>query len=54
MIRRRNPLKPGAAIGGGAHPIVLTNREGASLELSGHQVWLMANADMSRLAITLK
>jgi hypothetical protein len=54
MIGRRSPLKRGMAIGGGAHAIVLTNREGASLELSGHQVRLMANADMSRLAITLK
>jgi hypothetical protein len=33
---------------------VLTNQKGAVLELSGHQVGLMANADLSGLAITLK
>jgi hypothetical protein len=44
----------GLAIGGGARAIVLTNQKGAVLELSGHQVGLMANADLSGLAITLK
>ena len=34
--------------------IVLTNQKGAVLELSGRQVGLMANADLSGLAITLK
>ena len=44
----------GLAIGGGARAIVLTNQKGAVLELSGQQVGLMANADLSGLAITLK
>ena len=44
----------GLAIGGGARAIVLTNQKGAVLELSGRQVGLMANADLSGLAITLK
>jgi hypothetical protein len=37
-----------------ARAIVLTNQKGAVLELSGQQVGLMANADLSGLAITLK
>ena len=32
----------------------LTNQKGAVLELSGRQVGLMTNADLSGLAITLK
>jgi hypothetical protein len=44
----------GLAIGGGARAIILTNQKGAVLELSGRQVGLMANADLSGLAITLK
>jgi hypothetical protein len=44
----------GLAIGGGARAIVLTNQKGAVLELSGQQVGLMANADLSGLAITMK
>jgi len=44
----------GLAIGRGARAIVLTNQKGAVLNLSGHQVGLMANADLSGLAITLK
>jgi hypothetical protein len=44
----------GLAVGGGARAIVLTNQKGAVLELSGHQVGLMANVDLSGLAITLK
>jgi hypothetical protein len=44
----------GLAIGGGARAIVLTNQKGAVLELSGRQVGLMANADLSGLAITMK
>jgi len=44
----------GLAVGGGTRAIVLTNRKGAVLELSGRQVGLMANADLSGLAITLK
>jgi hypothetical protein len=44
----------GLAIGGGARAIVLTNQKGAVLELSGQQIGLMANVDLSGLAITLK
>jgi hypothetical protein len=44
----------GLAVGGGARAIVLTNQKGAVLELSGRQTGLMANADLSGLAITLK
>jgi hypothetical protein len=44
----------GLAVGGGARAIVLANQKGAVLELSGRQVGLMANADLSGLAITLK
>jgi len=44
----------GLAIGGGARAIVLTNQKGAVLELSGTQVRLMANADLSGLAITMR
>ncbi len=44
----------GLAVGSGARAIVLTNQKGAVLELSGEQVGLMANADLSGLAIALK
>ena len=44
----------GIAVGGGARAIVLTNQKGAVLELAGHQYGLMANADLSGLAITMK
>lgn len=44
----------GIAVGAGARAIVLTNQKGAVLELSGQQVGLLANADLSGLAITLK
>ena len=44
----------GLAVGGGARAIVLTNQKGAVLELSGRQVGLMANVDLSGLAITMK
>ena len=44
----------GLAIGRGARAIVLTNQKGAVLELSGQQVGLMANADLSGLAITMR
>ncbi len=44
----------GLAVGRGARAIVLTNQKGAVLELSGRQVGLMANADLSGLAISLK
>ncbi len=44
----------GLAIGSGARAIVLTNQKGAVLELTGRQVGLMANADLSGLVISLK
>ena len=44
----------GLAVGRGVRAIVLTNQNGAILELSGRQVGLMANADLSGLAITMK
>jgi hypothetical protein len=43
----------GLAVGRGARAIVLTNHKGAVLELSGTQVGLLANADLSGLAITV-
>jgi len=43
----------GLAIIGGVRAIVLTNQKGAVLELAGRQVGLMANADLSGLAITM-
>jgi lipid-binding SYLF domain-containing protein len=44
----------GLAVGRGARAIVLSNQKGAVLELTGQQVGLMANADLSGLAITLR
>jgi hypothetical protein len=44
----------GLAVGTGARAIVLTNQKGAVLELSGSQVGLLANADLSGLAITVE
>ena len=44
----------GAAIGGGAQAIVLTNEKGAILELSGPQTGLIVSADLSGLAISLR
>jgi hypothetical protein len=44
----------GLAVGRGARAIVLTNQKGAVLELTGSQIGLMANADLSGLAITLR
>ena len=44
----------GLAVGTGARAIVLTNQKGAVLELSGYQTGLMANADLSGLAITMR
>jgi hypothetical protein len=37
----------GLAVGSGARAIVLTNQKGAVLELTGRQVGLLANADLS-------
>jgi hypothetical protein len=44
----------GIAFGAGVRGIVLTNQNGAILELGGKQLGLMANVDLSGLAITLK
>jgi hypothetical protein len=44
----------GVAVGRGVGAIVLTNDKGAVLELSGRQLGLMANADLSGLAISLR
>jgi len=43
----------GIVVGGGVRGILLTNAKGVVLELSGTQIGLMANADLSGLAITL-
>jgi lipid-binding SYLF domain-containing protein len=43
----------GLAVGAGARAILLTNQKGAVLELSGRQVGLMVNVDLSGLALTL-
>jgi lipid-binding SYLF domain-containing protein len=44
----------GLALGRGVRAIVLANQKGAVLELSGRQVGLLANVDLSGLAITMK
>jgi hypothetical protein len=44
----------GAAIVAGASAIVLKNEKGAILSLSGPQVGLIANADLSGMAISLR
>ncbi len=44
----------GGAIGGGAQAIVLTNQKGAVLNLTGRQVGLQINVDLSGLAISLR
>lgn len=44
----------GLALGRGARAIILTNQNGAILELTGEQVGLLANLDLSGLAITLE
>ncbi len=44
----------GVAIGVGARVIVLRNDKGAVLRLSGRQIGLLANADVSGLVIGLK
>ena len=43
----------GLALGRGARAIILTNQNGAVLELTGRQVGLMANLDLSGLAISI-
>jgi hypothetical protein len=44
----------GAAIGAGAGAIVLRNEKGAVLQLQGRQIGLIANVDLSGLAISLR
>ena len=44
----------GGAAGKGAQMIAMTSEKGARLELSGKQVGLQVNADLSGLAITVK
>ena len=44
----------GAAIGAGAGAIVLTNQNGAVLSMSGRQFGLIANVDLSGLAVSLR
>jgi hypothetical protein len=44
----------GAAAVQGVRAIVLRNDKGATLELTGRQVGLMANADLSGLALSLR
>jgi hypothetical protein len=44
----------GLAIGRGVRGIVLSNQKGAVLELQGEQVGLLANVDLSGLAISLR
>src|SRR5438105_3170347 len=43
----------GGAVGIGAQAIVLRNEKGATLQLTGQQVGLQVNADLSGLAISL-
>ena len=44
----------GGALGKGAQVIVMTNDKGAQLELTGKQVGMQVNADLSGMAITVK
>jgi len=44
----------GAALGPGARAIVLTNEKGAVLSMSGRQVGLEANLDLSGIVISLR
>jgi hypothetical protein len=44
----------GAAVGRGAQAIVLTNEKGAVLSLTGRQVGLQINADLSGLSISVR
>ena len=44
----------GAAIGRGAQAIVLTNQNGAVLELSGRSVGAIVSADLNGLALSLR
>lgn len=44
----------GGALGKGAQGIVMTNDKGARLELTGRQVGLQVNADLSGMSISLR
>ena len=44
----------GGALGRGAQVIVMSNDKGAQLELTGRQVGLQVNADLSGMSITVK
>jgi hypothetical protein len=44
----------GGAVGRGAQVMVLTNEKGTTLSLTGRQVGLQINADLSGLAITMR
>jgi hypothetical protein len=44
----------GGAVGAGAQVMVLTNDKGTTLRLTGRQVGLQINADLSGLAITMR
>ena len=44
----------GAAVGGGAQAIVLTNQNGAVLTLSGRQAGLIVSADLNGMAVSLR
>lgn len=44
----------GAAVAGGARGIKMRNSKGVILHLSGHQIGLMANLDLSGMVIHLK
>ena len=44
----------GGALGVGAQVMVLTNEKGTTLELTGRQVGLQVNADLSGLAISMR
>jgi hypothetical protein len=44
----------GGAVGVGAQVLVLTNEKGTTLELTGRQVGLQINADISGLAISMR
>jgi hypothetical protein len=44
----------GGAVGAGAQVMVLTNEKGAVLNLTGRQVGLQINADLSGLAISMR
>src|ERR1700761_1191672 len=44
----------GLAVGRGVRGIVLTNQKGAVLELAGEQIGLLANVDLSGLAISMR